>query len=38
VQEGRRVFAYFNNDPHAAAAENATTLRRALRALTSGDS
>jgi uncharacterized protein YecE (DUF72 family) len=33
VQGGRRVFAYFNNDPGAAAVENAMTLREALARL-----
>jgi len=33
VQEGRRVFAYFNNDPAAAAVDNAMTLRDELRRL-----
>jgi uncharacterized protein YecE (DUF72 family) len=33
VQDGRRVYAYFNNDPGAAAVENATTLREQLEAL-----
>jgi uncharacterized protein YecE (DUF72 family) len=33
VDDGRQVFAYFNNDPGAAAVENATTLRSALCAL-----
>jgi uncharacterized protein YecE (DUF72 family) len=33
AQEGRQVFAYFNNDPGAAAVDNALTLRSALRKL-----
>ncbi len=33
VQHGRRVFAYFNNDPGAAAVENARTLADALTRL-----
>jgi uncharacterized protein YecE (DUF72 family) len=33
MQEGRRVFAYFNNDPNAAAVSNALTLRSAIRRL-----
>ena len=33
IQDGRQVFAYFNNDPDAAAVENALTLRSALRKL-----
>jgi uncharacterized protein YecE (DUF72 family) len=32
VQDGRRVYAYFNNDPGAAAVENAATLRAQLKA------
>jgi uncharacterized protein YecE (DUF72 family) len=31
--QGRQVFAYFNNDPGAAAVDNALTLRSALRRL-----
>jgi uncharacterized protein YecE (DUF72 family) len=31
TQEGRRVFAYFNNDPDAVATANALTLRDMLR-------
>jgi uncharacterized protein YecE (DUF72 family) len=30
AQGGRRVFAYFNNDPHAAATKNALTLREMI--------
>jgi uncharacterized protein YecE (DUF72 family) len=30
VHDGRRVFAYFNNDPDAVAVENALSLRAAL--------
>ena len=30
VQEGRRVFAYFNNDPEAVATANALTLREMI--------
>ena len=33
VRDGRRVFAYFNNDPGAAAVENARTLADALARL-----
>jgi uncharacterized protein YecE (DUF72 family) len=33
IQDGRQVFAYFNNDPDAAAVENALTLRSALQKL-----
>ena len=33
TQEGRRVFAYFNNDPQAVATANALTLRDMLRSL-----
>jgi len=33
TQEGRPVFAYFNNDPAAAAVDNALTLRSTLRRL-----
>jgi uncharacterized protein YecE (DUF72 family) len=33
LQDGRQVFAYFNNDPGAAAVENALTLRSALQKL-----
>jgi uncharacterized protein YecE (DUF72 family) len=31
LQDGRHVFAYFNNDPNAAAVDNAVTLRSALQ-------
>lgn len=31
VQDGRPVYAYFNNDPQAVAVQNAMTLRRLLR-------
>jgi uncharacterized protein YecE (DUF72 family) len=31
LQDGRHVFAYFNNDPNAAAVDNALTLRSALQ-------
>jgi uncharacterized protein YecE (DUF72 family) len=30
AQDGRRAFAYFNNDPDAVAVQNALTLRRAV--------
>jgi uncharacterized protein YecE (DUF72 family) len=30
TREGRRVFAYFNNDPEAVATANALTLREML--------
>jgi hypothetical protein len=30
AHDGRRVFAYFNNDPDAVAVRNALTLRAAL--------
>jgi uncharacterized protein YecE (DUF72 family) len=33
TQDGRQVFAYFNNDPDATAVENAQTLRSALQKL-----
>jgi uncharacterized protein YecE (DUF72 family) len=33
VQDGRQVFAYFNNDPDATAVDNAITLRSALERL-----
>lgn len=33
LRDGRQVFAYFNNDPAAAAVENALTLRSALERL-----
>jgi len=33
AHDGRQVFAYFNNDPDAAAVENAAMLRSALSAL-----
>jgi uncharacterized protein YecE (DUF72 family) len=33
LQEGRPVFAYFNNDPGAAAVDNALTLRSAIQRL-----
>jgi uncharacterized protein YecE (DUF72 family) len=33
LKDGRQVFAYFNNDPDAAAVDNARTLRTALRKL-----
>lgn len=33
AHEGRRVFAYFNNDPGASAVRNALTLRDAVRRL-----
>ena len=33
LQGGREVFAYFNNDPGAAAVDNALTLRSALQKL-----
>jgi uncharacterized protein YecE (DUF72 family) len=32
-QEGRSIYVYFNNDPDAAAARNATTLGSQLQAL-----
>ena len=32
-RNGRRIFAYFNNDPDAVAVANATTLRSALQNL-----
>jgi len=31
VRDGRRVFAYFNNDAEGHAVRNAQTLRRMLR-------
>ena len=33
AQDGRQVFAYFNNDPDAVAVQNALTLRAAIEAL-----
>ena len=33
MQDGRQIFAYFNNDPDAAAVDNALTLRSALQKL-----
>jgi uncharacterized protein YecE (DUF72 family) len=33
AQEGRKVFAYFNNDPGASAVRNALTLRNAVQRL-----
>jgi uncharacterized protein YecE (DUF72 family) len=33
MQTGRQVFAYFNNDPDAAAVANASSLRSAIREL-----
>jgi uncharacterized protein YecE (DUF72 family) len=33
IRDGRRVYAYFNNDPNATAVRNALTLRRKLEQL-----